>query len=159
METPPFYFYRCNKLPSKRTDATCFRPVRESNTELEHTYCVDNTIPMCLGLNSLGSLPNFFLQRSISEITTEMRFYESLVDSGCHAQLRFFLCGTYLPFCVPHRTPFATPCRELCEEVAHDCGNIFDFMYGGLPWPNKLQCHRYANSTDTRRFCAMPGEI
>lgn len=150
--------YKCNKLPSTRSPRQCLPPVRETNEELEHTYCVQNTIPMCVTLNRLGSLPNFFLQRSLSEIRTEMTFYENLVSSGCHAHLKFFLCGTYLPFCVPHRTPFANPCRELCEEVVRDCSSHYDFIYRGLPWPNKLQCHRYANSTDSIRYCSMPGD-
>ncbi|XP_045184082.2 frizzled-10-A-like [Mercenaria mercenaria] len=151
--------FKCRRLPSKRNDDTCLRPVNESTTNLQHTYCVDNTIPMCLGLNTLGSLPNFFLQRSLEEITTEMGFYEELVSSNCHQHLRFFLCGTFLPFCVPHITPFATPCRELCEEIRTNCSTHFDFIYQGLPWPNKLQCHRYVSSEDPDRYCALPGDI
>lgn len=151
--------FRCNQLPSKRNDDVCLRPVRESRVELQHTYCVDNVIPMCISLNSLGSLPNFFLQRSLGEITTEMRFYEDLVSTNCNANLQFFLCGTYLPLCVPNITPFAIPCRELCDEIKRDCSTHFDFIYQGLPWPNKLQCHRYTPSNDTSRYCAMPGDF
>ena len=31
----------------------------------------------------------------------EMAQYQPLIDSGCSNKLKFFLCGAYMPFCVP----------------------------------------------------------
>ena len=148
---------RCKNLPPRST-GTCVAPVREPRTTLQHTYCEQNTIPMCQHLPYfLGSLPNQFLQRSITEIQTEMQYYDPLVQSGCSANLAFFLCGTYMPFCVHNESPFSMPCRELCEQVRSDCDAVYALSYHGLPWPNKLQCHRF-RSTEDEGSCVMPGD-
>ncbi|KAL4216345.1 hypothetical protein ACF0H5_024072 [Mactra antiquata] len=150
--------FKCGKLPSRKGKEECLRPIRENKRQNAHVYCSENDIPVCRKFNTFGSLPNFFMQRNIREITTEMRFYDNLIASGCNEHLAFFLCGTYMPFCVHNITPFSNPCRELCEQVKTDCSSHFAYIYRGLPWPNKLQCHRYVNSTNTQRHCSMPGD-
>ena len=151
------FTFRCKRYPSKNS-GNCVHPVQEPRNTLQHTYCTHNSIPICQNLRYvLGSLPNRFLQRSVTEISTEMQFYEALVQSGCSDHLRFFLCGTYMPFCVHNESPFSMPCRELCEQIHNECDTMYEILYHGLPWPNKLQCHRF-RSTEDAGACVMPGD-
>ena len=123
-------------------------------------YCTSITTPQCQNQPySYGSLPNVFLQRNVTEIRIELEFYDALLASGCSENLRLFLCGTYIPFCAENQNPFMMPCREVCEEVQGACLDHFRFLYGGLPWPNKLQCHRFPSSNDDARTCFMPGDV
>merc|ERR1712110_1071012 len=104
----------------------------------------------------------------------EMAQYQPLIDSGCSNKLKFFLCGAYMPFCVPGTSqitgqgtsdsgspqtqvqvqpdvPFVVPCRELCQEVHDSCSGEYLQRTGGLPWPGKLHCHRYPSYTSQYR--------
>ena len=155
-----FTVFRCKWFPSKNRDATCFRPVRENRNPTPPMYCTSITTPQCQNQPySYGSLPNVFLQRNVTEIRIELEFYDALLASGCSENLRLFLCGTYIPFCAENQNPFMMPCREVCEEVQGACLDHFRFLYGGLPWPNKLQCHRFPSSNDDARTCFMPGDV
>ncbi|WAR14739.1 FZD1-like protein [Mya arenaria] len=158
---------KCNRLTSIRRnrDANCFGPWREPrvrrNQNQMHMYCSPITLDQCQDLHYvLGSLPNRYLQRNISEIQVELNYYNPLIATSCHANLRLFLCGTFNPFCVHNENPFTTPCREFCEEVEGSCADSFALLYGGLPWPNKLQCHRFpAAESGESAHCFMPNDL
>ena len=64
-----------------------------------------------------------------------MSQFRPLLASGCSNKLQFFLCGSFMPYCVPGSSevrgqgdnavvnvqpdvPFVVPCRELCQ-VSH----------------------------------------
>ena len=149
--------FKCKKLPSKKNSDTCIRSVIEPprGERMNHMFCTPNTLPLCQNMTfTSGSLPNMFRQGSVDEIGQEMEFYRPLIDSACSPQLPFFLCGTYMPFCIRTEDPLAMPCRELCEMVKAECSDDFRRLYGGLPWPQKLQCHLYPESSGQRR-CVM----
>lgn len=93
-------------------------------------------------------------------IDVEMQQFIPLMNSGCSNKFRFFLCGAYMPFCVPGSSevtaggqqsvvqvqpdvPFVVPCQELCQEVYDQCSGEYQQRTGGLPWPGKFHCHRY----------------
>ncbi|KAH3741005.1 atrial natriuretic peptide-converting enzyme-like [Dreissena polymorpha] len=152
--------WKCNKFKGANSNA-CLKPWREPNPDrgsVHHLYCSPIRISQCQNLPyHIGSLPNLFLQRNITELQTEFGYYDSLLATGCHAHLRLFLCGTYMPFCVHNANPFTIPCRELCEEVEAACEVHFALLNGGLPWPQKVQCHRFPLAESQERLrCFMP---
>lgn len=153
--------FRCKHFPARQSGVECLKPFRENRrSQVLPMYCTDITVPQCQNLTyTLGSLPNLFMQRNITEIQIEITFYNALLDTGCSPHLPLFLCGTYIPFCSSNGNPFMMPCRELCEEVQRDCLHHYMFLYGGLPWPNKLQCHRFpSRDLESERPCFMPGD-
>lgn len=105
-------------------------------------------------------------QNDLDEIGVEIQQYTSMVESGCSTRLSFLLCGAFMPFCIhgpSQDQPYVVPCREVCQQVQHDCRRQFHDAWGGLPWPSKLHCHRYPSHTsnylqddNTTVPCSMP---
>ena len=155
-------YSRCKTLPKKSTDPTCVKPNRERRRKNEPPmmYCERNPLPLCqdlpIGLE-YGTLPNRYLQRDAKEIEIEMTYYAKMLNSQCNPHLKFFLCGTYMPLCVNPLNFASIPCKELCDEVEKDCKPFHTMAYRGLPWPNKLQCHRFP-SADSGYPCVMPDD-
>ncbi|XP_046365914.1 uncharacterized protein LOC124141809 [Haliotis rufescens] len=148
--------FRCPQFLPKRTNR-CIKPIPEKKKKSQrgHVACERNTLSMCSSIAppfTHGSLPNMFLQGSLDLMELEMQQYKPLIQSGCSQNLRFFLCGVFMPFCVQERMqeiPFLVPCRELCQGVYDSCHEEFTRTRSGLPWPGKLHCHRYPSFTDT----------
>lgn len=163
--------FRCGELLPK-SSRKCIRPERERKKRHYRHYvlCEINRLAMCQDIPfSQGSLPNMFLQGDMNVIDREMQQFQPLLDSGCSNKLRFFLCGAYMPFCVPGTSerggvgrraatqavvhaqpdvPFVVPCRELCQEVHDQCSGEYEQRTHGLPWPGKFHCHRYPSYSD-----------
>ncbi|BFZ20711.1 hypothetical protein BsWGS_23750 [Bradybaena similaris] len=164
--------FKCITLLPK-TSKQCVKPERERKKKQhkEYVLCEVNKLPMCQGIPfPQGSLPNMFLQADKSEIDAEMRQFQPLLDSGCSRKLRLFMCGVFMPFCVPGShvdengdrqegsnnlvinrqpdVPFVVPCRELCQEIQDQCSAEYKQKTHGLPWPAKFHCHRFPSYAD-----------
>ncbi|KAI8779128.1 frizzled-4 [Biomphalaria glabrata] len=160
--------FRCGKLLPKDSHR-CIKPEREGKKKQnkEYNLCQKNTLPMCQGIPfTFGSLPNAYLQGDQSEIAKEMRQYQALLSTRCSENLKLFLCGVYMPYCiegpkahsannannelqdVDNKIPFVVPCREMCQEVYDQCSKEYHKLTGGLPWPAKLHCHRFPTSLE-----------
>lgn len=140
---------KCNRFRRKK-QGSCLKPVRsrQAPAPLRYDYCQQNTFSACANLSlQLRSLPNMFLQSDERLIQTEMNQYQALLDSRCHDDLAFLLCGIFAPFCPNDQQPFVLPCRETCDAVKTACSEAFRMLYRGLPWPAKLQCHRYPSGS------------
>ncbi|KAL8562926.1 hypothetical protein ACOMHN_004618 [Nucella lapillus] len=159
----------CATLSGSKKSRGCVRSRRETNKKRRRQIaeCQPNPVSMCQNMPyTLGSLPNPFMQSDLDEITVEMQQYSALIESGCSGRLPFLLCGSFMPFCIhgPLRDEaYVVPCREVCQQVRHDCRRQFHDSWGGLPWPAKLHCHRYPSYTsnylqedNTTVPCAMP---
>lgn len=146
--------FRCRNLRRKRQGG-CISHVRESQSDGPlHVFCEENVMDMCANLTfQSGTLPNMFLQRDQQAIQREISQYLPLVRTQCSPYLRFFICGTYMPFCIQSETPFAMPCKQLCEEIYRDCFADYERTYVGIPWSSKFQCHRFPESNDPLRRC------
>ncbi|KAK7095210.1 hypothetical protein V1264_006651 [Littorina saxatilis] len=159
----------CETLSGFKKSQSCVKPKRETNKKRRQQIieCQPNPLPMCQHMPyTLGSLPNPFLQNDLDEIGVEIQQYTSMVESGCSTRLSFLLCGAFMPFCIhgpSQDQPYVVPCREVCQQVQHDCRRQFHDAWGGLPWPSKLHCHRYPSHTsnylqddNTTVPCSMP---
>lgn len=147
----------CDVLPKKN----CLRKIPDKTCDQNHTLCAPLDLPLCqsLGLRySTGMSPNMFGQCHRAEVSAEMEQFRPLVASGCSPRLGLFLCAAYMPFCAGPEAAMAQPCRELCLEVRDACSGPYRTLSGGLPWPNKFQCHRYPESTDRNFACVMSNE-
>ncbi|XP_062618436.1 frizzled-6-like [Saccostrea cucullata] len=150
---------KCNRFRRKR-QGSCLKPVprRLTPRPLRYAYCERNTFRVCENLSPpIRTLPNMFLQSDERLIEIEMNQYRPLLQTQCHENLQFLLCGTFAPFCQSDQQPFVQPCRETCEAVKTACLETFRGLYGGLPWPAKLQCHRYP-SGGAQSLCAAPND-
>jgi len=157
--------FNCNELPEGR----CIKPWAMNKKKRLDPPCPDpypypacrsnRVMPVCANVSfTWGTFPNMFEQCHVSDINTELQWYAPLQATGCDADLNFLLCGVYSPFCINGEEPFTFPCAELCNRVRANCEGHYTRLYNGLPWPNKLQCHRYPLSTMTDRTCVMPSE-
>jgi hypothetical protein len=148
--------FECKSLPSGK----CIKPVKEGKCRHEHTNCIKNSaLNVCANLTfTWGTLPNMFGQCNIEELNTEIQYFDALVATNCHLNLKFLLCGVYSPFCVRNEVPFTFPCREICDEIRKACEPHYKRLYHRLPWPQKLQCHRYPTSETKEIECVMPNE-
>ncbi|XP_055872749.1 atrial natriuretic peptide-converting enzyme-like [Biomphalaria glabrata] len=149
--------FDCTTLPNKR----CLKAVKDEECIDEYPTCASNSnIKVCTGLSiSQGALPNMFGQCKVDEINMETSQFEKLIATNCHSGLKFLLCGVYSPFCVRNAAtdiPFTFPCKEICEEVRKSCEPHYRKLYHQLPWPNKLQCHRYPSAASSDTTCVMP---
>ena len=146
----------CDALPKKK----CLRLGPHNACSIDHTLCEPIDLPLCRDLSfRVGMSPNMFGQCNRTEIAQEMEQFRPLLSSGCSPDLGFFLCGVYMPFCAREEEGLMSfPCQELCEDVRDSCQPVYARMTGGLPWPNKFQCHRYPLSTNANYTCVMPGE-
>lgn len=125
---------------------------------LRYAYCEQNTFSACANLSlQIRTLPNMFLQSDERIIQLEMNQYKALLQSRCHDNLAFLVCGVFAPFCRNDQQPFVLPCLETCEEVEAACAEQFRRLYRGLPWPAKLQCHRYPSGS-SQQVCATPND-
>lgn len=110
---------KCNRFRRKRK-GSCLKPVpnRMSPAPLRYAYCEQNTFSACANLSlDIRTLPNMFLQSDERIIQLEMNQYEALLQSRCHNNLAFLLCGVFAPFCLSDQQPFVLPCRETCGEL------------------------------------------
>lgn len=150
---------KCNRFRRKR-QGSCLKavPNHMAPAPLRYAYCEQNTFSACANLSlQIRTLPNMFLQSDERIIQLEMNQYEAMLQSRCHDNLAFLLCGVFAPFCPNDQQPFVLPCRETCEEVEMACAEEFQRLYRGLPWPAKLQCHRYPSGS-SQQACATPND-
>ncbi|XP_048748750.1 uncharacterized protein LOC125660944 [Ostrea edulis] len=155
----PNKYLKCKRFRRKK-HGSCRKPVRKRLTPqpLRYGFCEQNTFSACANLSiQLRSLPNMFLQSDERIIQIEMDQYELLLQSRCHDNLPFLLCGIFAPFCPTVQQPYVLPCRETCDEVKSACQGAFRRLYRDLRWPAKLQCHRYPSGS-SQFPCATPND-
>ncbi|CBY20718.1 unnamed protein product [Oikopleura dioica] len=102
--------------------------------------CEEIKVPMCQGIGynyTSMEISPFHLQTQMEVIAEAHQFYV-LVQKGCSAELRPFLCGMYTPVCMPDYHKFLPPCRFLCERARAGCEPIMNEH--GFEWPEKMNC-------------------
>ncbi|XP_028930598.1 membrane frizzled-related protein [Ornithorhynchus anatinus] len=79
-----------------------------------------------------------------------LRDFTSLADLACYQPFRRFLCGLYVPRCVPGEGVLP-PCRPVCQEAEWHCQPTLELL--GLPWP--FNCNVLPEATDPTQ-CSQP---
>ena len=94
-----------------------------------------------------ATFPNFRLQETQSEASSELRNFAPLIRLQCSNAIVHMLCAVYAPICeLSFPNLRIRPCRSLCIHVRDGCEhNLLDFS---LTWPPHLECDRYPTRAD-----------
>ncbi|XP_029928307.1 uncharacterized protein LOC115373851 [Myripristis murdjan] len=102
--------------------------------------CEPLTISMCEGLSyNQTKMPNLLGQQSQRDAAIKMSFFNSLVQSVCRVDIRYFLCLVYAPRCVEGEQQ--KPCKSLCEKSKRGCEGLMSNF--GIQWPEELNCDSF----------------
>ncbi|XP_007655947.2 frizzled-9 [Ornithorhynchus anatinus] len=114
--------------------------------------CQPVEIPMCQGIGyNLTRMPNLLGHESQREAGIKLHEFAPLVEYGCHAHLRFFLCSLYAPMCTDQVSASIPACRPMCEQARRACAPIMEgFSFG---WPDSLDCARLPTHNDPHALC------
>lgn len=107
---------------------------------------------MCqgVGYNATG-MPNLGDQDRQNDALITLRSFQPLIDYGCSAQLKFFLCSVYVPMCTDKVANPIGPCRSLCEKVRSKCYPVLQGF--GFRWPLTLNCSRFPTENNHEHMC------
>ncbi|KAI7812980.1 frizzled-9 [Triplophysa rosa] len=114
--------------------------------------CEPITIPMCQGIGyNMTRMPNFLKYESQEEASIKLNEFAQLVEYGCDAHLRFFLCSLYVPMCADQVSATIPACRPMCEQARQRCSPIMkQFSFG---WPDSLDCSKLPTNNDPNALC------
>lgn len=114
--------------------------------------CEPITIPMCQGIGyNMTRMPNFLKYDSQVEASIKLREFAPLVEYGCDAHLRFFLCSLYVPMCTNKVSNTIPACRPMCEQARQRCSPIMEKF--SFSWPDSLDCSKLPKSNDPNSLC------
>ncbi|KAJ8280316.1 hypothetical protein GJAV_G00053140 [Gymnothorax javanicus] len=114
--------------------------------------CEPIVIPMCRGIGyNMTRMPNFMRHESQTEAAIKLNEFAPLVEYGCDAHLRFFLCSLYAPMCTDKVSTSIHACRPMCEQARQKCSPIMEkFSFG---WPDSLDCSKLPTKNDPHSLC------
>ncbi|XP_043856008.1 LOW QUALITY PROTEIN: frizzled-9 [Dromiciops gliroides] len=114
--------------------------------------CQAVAIPMCRGIGyNLTRMPNLLGHETQAEAAAKLHEFAPLVEYGCHAHLRFFLCSLYAPMCTDQVSTPIPACRPMCEQARRRCAPVMEQF--SFPWPDALDCARLPTPNDPHALC------
>ncbi|VDM33746.1 unnamed protein product [Hydatigera taeniaeformis] len=126
------YFSDWNRLVSGYGSQRCYKIPR--GMKLCHKIGYDFMV-----------LPNSLEHETLDEAITQSEVWLTLVNLGCHDELKRFLCSLYAPVCINgYHEKLIQPCRELCESVRAAC--LPTMTTFGLGWPDIVKCSKFPQS-------------
>ncbi|KAK7107799.1 hypothetical protein V1264_015650 [Littorina saxatilis] len=122
-----------------------------TGTEAVRT-CEPIRFDMCKGLGyNVTGMPNLVGQIDQQDASLTLQTFTPLIQYGCSAQLKFFLCSVYVPMCTEKVLLPIGPCRPMCENVRKRCQPVLNEF--GYPWPTALNCSKFPASNDQNHMC------
>lgn len=114
--------------------------------------CEPIRIELCqnLGYNSTR-MPNLGGNELQQEAEYILKSFNPLIEYGCSAQLKLFLCSIYAPMCTEKVPTPIGPCRSLCENVKRLCFPVLEGF--GFGWPDALNCSRFPKENNHEHMC------
>ncbi|TNN51864.1 Frizzled-1 [Liparis tanakae] len=88
-------------------------------------------------------LPNVLGHATQREAGAALLTYGPLIQVGCSAELKPFLCSVFTPKCVSGSP--APPCRALCEQARAGCESLMNKF--GIQWPETLRCEAFTSES------------
>ncbi|XP_077392725.1 frizzled-7-like [Festucalex cinctus] len=112
-----------------------------SHADLKLDFCQPISVPLCADIPyNKTIMPNLLGHTAQADAAAAMRRFEPLLQAGCSADLKFFLCSVYVPVCTVLEEPIP-PCQPLCEHARRGCeANITAI---GFEWPEKIRCEKF----------------
>ena len=102
-------------------------------------------------IGNMTKFPNVFGHETQIEAAMAMNELFPFVRIQCSVQIKWFLCSLYFPYCVRQLSVNVFPCQRTCERVRDDCFEAFQNMR--LPWPEKMNCSKFARENTERQLC------
>ena len=120
--------------------------------------CEPVTNIICKSDHPSGYFPNFRNHYTQKDAGQELFDFLPLIESGCSALLRPFLCGYYFPLCFTdghNKFTHLKPCKSLCEAARNNCSKV---LRGNseLEWPEFLDCSSEMFPCDGSTLCFGP---
>lgn len=123
-----------------------------ASTEPSLRVCEPIRVEMCMGLGyNVTGMPNLGDHERQNDAVITLRTFQPLIEYGCSAQLKFFLCSVYVPMCTDKVANPIGPCRSLCEKVRSRCYPVLQGF--GFPWPIALNCSRFPSENNHEHMC------
>lgn len=114
--------------------------------------CEPIRVEMCTGLGyNLTGMPNLGGNDLQQEADYTLKSFSPLIQYGCSAQLKLFLCSVYVPMCTEKVASPIGPCRGLCESVRSRCYPVLKGF--GFSWPEALNCSRFPTENNHEHMC------
>ncbi|KDR21560.1 Low-density lipoprotein receptor-related protein 4 [Zootermopsis nevadensis] len=111
------------------------------------SLCFSPHLTMCRGtlpydLTTLPLVPGI---SKLADLDAALPYFELIVESGCSARARQFVCSILEPECRPEGETLPPPCHKACKAVAEECG---DFILATLDLSQIFQCELYPDTDD-----------
>jgi frizzled 5/8 len=109
---------------------------------LKNGKCEPISVPMCQDMKyNLTSMPNQFNHESQEEAAIEINQFWALVEIGCSADLKFFLCSLYTPICISNYEKPVRACKSVCIRARQGCEPYMKKF--GFNWPVHMNCDTF----------------
>lgn len=126
--------------------------IRPSFAEPVLRTCEPIHVDLCKGLGyNYTGMPNLGGNEIQKEADYTLKTFSPLIQYGCSAQLKLFLCSVYVPMCTEKVANPIGPCRGLCESVRSRCYPVLQGF--GFPWPDVLNCSRFPEENNHVTMC------
>ncbi|PSN45884.1 hypothetical protein C0J52_11038 [Blattella germanica] len=144
-DTPPIRSPVYPTLPSSTSILHDVSKVLHQNES--ESLCFSPHLSMCRGtipydLTTLPLVPGI---KKIADLDAALPYFEMIVESGCSARARQFVCPLLEPECRPEGDALLPPCQKACRAVAEECR---DFILAALDLSQVFQCNMYPDSDD-----------
>ena len=114
--------------------------------------CEPVRIEICRGLGyNVTGMPNLVGHDTQEDAKLHLMTFESLINYGCAANLRLFLCSVHVPMCTEKVKDSIGPCRSMCESVRQRCEPILNKF--GFVWIPSLNCSRFPPKNNHEHMC------
>lgn len=146
--------FNCSKLPAKQP---CIEPPTPEPTSNPIAPSIDD---MCHSINNSvcsslhPSYKTFFPNDNFnSQEAAHLHFqsFASVVNHNCSDQLKFLLCSSHYPVCVPDvqdntKVDILYPCKNVCNTVRRNCEQLL--LDNNATWPELLNCSTFPSKSD-----------
>ena len=133
---------------SEPTSDPTSNPIAPSIDDMCHS--INNSV--CASLHP--SYTTFFPNDNFnSQEAADLHFqsFASVVNHNCSDQLKFLLCSSHYPVCLPDvqdnsKVSVLYPCKNVCNKVRRNCEQLL--LDNNASWPELLNCSRFPTKND-----------
>ena len=147
--------FDCGKFPPKQpciAGPTASDPIVPS---IDMCHPVNNSVCGSLHSSYMTIFPN---DNFDTEEDADLHFlsFEPIINNTCSDQLKFLLCSTHYPVCIPDVKDSSKmntyyPCKSVCRQVRINCEHLL--IANNASWPDLLDCDNFTSKKDNDGIC------